>query len=143
MDIFAIPRLFSPHHRLFRSPEEVLWWFPRWFCCSGEVRGGFRSVSLRFCSICFVLLCFNLFGGVFGLFLWCLLFTVLFFQCGWCFNGSGGDSTPVVVRVLCYLTDWSVLFPATFCFWFMNLGGDSDDSELEVTRGVVVAMGWW
>jgi hypothetical protein len=49
----------------------------------------------------------------------------------------------VVLRVLCYLTDWSVLFPVTFCFWFMNLGGDSDDSELEVTRGVVVAMGWW
>jgi hypothetical protein len=24
----------------------------------------------------------------------------------------------------------------------MNLGGDSDDSELEVMRGVVIAMGW-
>jgi hypothetical protein len=44
-----------------------------------------------------------------------------------------------------YLTGWSgsvlgFLQRIWLCYWFTHLGGDSDCSEMEVMRGVVVAM---
>ncbi|KAK2362923.1 hypothetical protein QL285_087946 [Trifolium repens] len=66
---------------------------------------------------------------------------------GWCYWFTRFSS------VFCLLRSWSGFvfrLPRRigFCYWFKYLGGDSDDSEMEVMRGVVVATNlswvcWW
>ncbi|KAK2452992.1 hypothetical protein QL285_000731 [Trifolium repens] len=123
----------------------ILWWSPHHhFSCF--------CFLICFCLVCFWWCgCFTAVGGggvgvstsvvvlVFLIRAWCSAFTRVSVPRVSCFLVFGSRACSV------YLTGWSgsglgFLRRLWFCYWFTHLGGDSDGSEMEVMRSVMVAM---